>query len=149
MAERKHCDQVIRTIVSSMLKSGLVEEVLAFTQGLDEGDIVPTFINDEKDAEKIVTTSYNPSSLAKLISDFVDKDKKIGVVVRSCDARGIIELAKRNQVNLDNIYMVGIECYGVAKVGVSKEGNLYIFPSEVEMGGKKKLEFIRHRLEKQ
>jgi len=138
MAEGKYCDGVIKNIVKGMLSSGLVEEVLAFTQGLDEDDIMPTFISDEQDAEKIVTTSYNPSSLAKLISDFTDKERKIGVVVRSCDARAIIELAKRKQVNLDNIYMVGIECYGVAKVGAEKEGSLYIFTSEVEIGGEKK-----------
>jgi formate dehydrogenase subunit beta len=108
-----------------MLKSGLVEEVLAFTYGLDESDIVPFFASSEEDAAKIVIASYQPYSLARLVRDYGDKDKKIGMVVRSCDARAIIELAKRSQVNIDNIYMLGIECYGVAKASTAK-GPLYI-----------------------
>ena len=127
----------IQSIVGAMLRSGLVEGVLAFVQGQDEYDIVPAFITDERDAERIVVTSYNPLSLAKLLADYADKDKKIGVVVRSCDARGIIELAKRNQVNIDNIYMLGVECYGVAKPSDKIAEELYIFAHEIETDGER------------
>ena len=123
MATGNHSDEVVRDIVRGMLKSGLVDEVLAFVEGLDESDIVPAFISDEQDVDRVSTAAYNPSSLAKLLSDFADKDKRIGVVVRSCDARGIIELAKRHQVNLDNIHMVGLDCHGVTKPGAVREGD--------------------------
>lgn len=128
----------IQSIAGAMLRTGLVEEVLAFVQGLDEYDIVPAFITEERDAERIAVTSYNPLSLAKLLADYADKDRKIGVVVRSCDARGIIELAKRNQVNIDNIYMLGVECYGVARPSDKIAGELYIFAHEIEADGERR-----------
>jgi len=134
---RSEYSEKIQHIVSAMLRSGLVDEVLAFVQGLDEYDIVPAFIADERDAEKIVVTSYNPLSLAKLLAEYGDKDKKIAVVVRSCDARGIIELAKRNQINRDNIYMIGLECHGVAKPSDKRAKELYILGSEIEASGER------------
>jgi formate dehydrogenase subunit beta len=39
-------------------------------------------------------------------------DKKLGVVVKGCDMMGILELAKRKVVNLDNILMIGVNCGG-------------------------------------
>jgi formate dehydrogenase subunit beta len=137
MGQSEHGEKV-RDIVSAILKAGLVDEVLAFVHGLDECDIVPAFIADERDAEKIALTSYNPLSLAKLLAEYGDRDKKIAVIVRSCDARGIIELAKRNQVNIDNIYMIGIDCYGVAKPSDKIANELYILPSEIEASGERR-----------
>lgn len=120
MAGEQPDNQLVRTIVKGMLRSGLVEEVVAFVQGLDEYDVVPAFISNEQDTEKIITTSHNPASLARVILDLADKDRKIGVVTRSCDARAIIELAKRNQVHLDNVYTIGLKCHGVTRINDSE-----------------------------
>jgi len=37
-------------------------------------------------------------------------DKKIGVVARGCDERALIELAKRDQVDLERIKILGVAC---------------------------------------
>ena len=37
---------------------------------------------------------------------------KIGVTVKGCDAMAFYELAKRQQINLDNIIMIGVNCGG-------------------------------------
>ena len=37
---------------------------------------------------------------------------KIGMTVKGCDMMGLYELAKRQQVNLDNIVMIGVNCGG-------------------------------------
>jgi len=124
--------EVIQDIVAAILREGLVDEVLAFVQGLDESDIVPLFVTDEQEAKRITAVSYYPCSLAKLATENGGKDKKIGMVVRPCDARAMVELAKRKQVDLENFYLIGIECYGVAKKPM---GEIYIFPKEMEVEG--------------
>ena len=129
--------EVIRNVVRGMLRAGLVDEVLAFARGLTESDIVPLFITDQQDVDRIVTISYYPSSLAKLVAEYRDKDKKIGMVVRSCDARAMVELAKRQQLNLENFYLVGIECYGVVK-NRDKGHEIYIFSKEMKIDGELK-----------
>ena len=37
---------------------------------------------------------------------------KIGVTVKGCDAMAFYELAKRKQINLDNVVMIGVNCGG-------------------------------------
>jgi len=44
----------------------------------------------------------------KLISKY--QDQKFGIMVRGCDERAIIELAKLNQINLNNVVMLGVAC---------------------------------------
>ena len=138
MKEEIYGGGVVQSIVAAMLSAGLVDEVLAFVTGLDSQDIVPAFINSEDEAYRITTTSYNPWSLAKLLDKYGDQQKKIGLVVRSCDARAIIELAKRKQIEIDNIYMIGIECYGVANTGEDIGGELHILRDRIEVDGKEK-----------
>lgn len=38
--------------------------------------------------------------------------KKIGMVLRSCEVRALIELVKLKQANLDDVLLIGIDCYG-------------------------------------
>lgn len=129
--------ELLQNIARGMLRAGLVEEVLAFARGLNESDIVPMFITDQQDVDRIVAVSYYPCSLAKLAAEYGDKDKKIGIIVRPCDARAVVELAKRKQLNLDNLYLIGIECYGVVRAR-DENREIYIFPKEMEIDGELK-----------
>ncbi|MGC9443811.1 MAG: Coenzyme F420 hydrogenase/dehydrogenase, beta subunit C-terminal domain [Candidatus Methanospirareceae archaeon] len=52
-----------------------------------------------------------PWNLAKLLLGCAP-DKRVGVPTKPCDARGIIELAKRWQITLDNVYLIGLNCGG-------------------------------------
>jgi formate dehydrogenase (coenzyme F420) beta subunit len=37
-------------------------------------------------------------------------DAKLAIVCRGCEERGIVEMAKHAQVNLDNVTMIGLQC---------------------------------------
>jgi formate dehydrogenase subunit beta len=52
--------------------------------------------------------------LPKLVKKYLGgaTDKKIGVTVKGCDMMGFYELAKRKQINLDNVIMIGVNCGG-------------------------------------
>ena len=41
------------------------------------------------------------------------KNEKVGLIARPCDTRALIELAKIKQVNLDNLFILGIEDRGL------------------------------------
>lgn len=133
----KNYSKTVQDIARAMLKEGLVEEVVAFGREYPGSDIIPMFITDEADAEKITTMSFYPASLARLAALYGDKDKKTGTIVRTCDARSVVELLKRQQLNPDNLYIIGLECYGVVR---KRDGNqeIYIFPDEVEIDGEMK-----------
>lgn len=52
---------------------------------------------------------------ARLVSDLTLKsgpNERIGVIMRSCESRALVELVKLNQASLDNILIIGIDCPG-------------------------------------
>jgi formate dehydrogenase subunit beta len=42
--------------------------------------------------------------------------QKVGVVLRSCEIRALIELVKLQQANLDNLTIIGVDCLGTYEV---------------------------------
>ena len=97
------------------LESKMVDAVLAITKGVDLYDAVPVIVTDPKDLAKTAGSLHCGTLLIpKLIKKYLDgaKDKKIGVTVKGCDAMAFYELAKRKQINLDNIVMIGVNCGG-------------------------------------
>lgn len=107
---RNGVDKEIQNIVKGLLEAGLVEEVVAFVRNLEEQDIIPGFITEEVDVERIAQVKYYPPGLARLVRDYADTGKRTAVLARSCDCRALVELAKRNQASQENIYLLGIEC---------------------------------------
>jgi len=97
------------------LESKAVDAVLAVTKGVDLYDAVPVMITDPRDIAKTAGSLHcGTLLLPKLIKKFYNgaKDMKIGVTVKGCDAMAFYELAKRKQINLDNIIMIGVNCGG-------------------------------------
>jgi formate dehydrogenase subunit beta len=139
MADRTYGGGVLKTLVTTLLKYNMVEGVLAHTEGLEKADLVPVFITKPEEAENISMASYYPYSLSRLFRDYGDQGKKVGMVVRTCDARGAIELVKRNQLKRDNLFLLGIECYGTLKSSTmnDQQDELWITDQGMEVGGKK------------
>ena len=59
-----------------------------------------------------------PVNSATLVSQLTgDKpSQKVGVVLRSCEIRALIELVKLQQANLDNLTIIGVDCLGTYEV---------------------------------
>jgi len=55
-----------------------------------------------------------PVSSAKIASSLTSKPsgKKIALVMRSCEVRAMIELVKLNQANLEDVLLIGLDCFG-------------------------------------
>ena len=97
------------------LESKAVDAVLAITKGTDLYDAQPVLIKDPKELAKTAGSLHcGTLLLPKYVKKFLDgaKNMKIGVTVKGCDTMGFIELARRKQINLDNIIMIGVNCGG-------------------------------------
>jgi formate dehydrogenase subunit beta len=97
------------------LESKVVDAVLVVKKGADLYDAQPVLITDAKElAQTAGSLHCGTLLLPKLVKKYLDgaKDKKIGVTVKGCDVMGFIELAKRKQINLDNVVMIGVNCGG-------------------------------------
>ncbi len=97
------------------LESKMVDAVLAITKGTDIYDAQPVLITDPKDLAKTAGSLHcGTLLLPKLIKKFLDgaENMKLGVTVKGCDMMAMYELAKRQQINLDNVIMIGVNCGG-------------------------------------
>ena len=97
------------------LESKMVDAVLAIRRGTDLYDAQPVIITDPKALAGTAGSLHcGTLLLPKLVKKYLDgaKTKKIGVTVKGCDVMGFLELAKRKQINLDNIVMIGVNCGG-------------------------------------
>jgi formate dehydrogenase subunit beta len=113
--KKGECGGAITALLKYALESKTVDAVVAIKKGKDLYDAVPAVITDP--AEVLTTAgSLHCGTLLipKIIKKYLKgaKDSKIAVTVKGCDAMAFYELAKRNQINLDNIVMIGVNCGG-------------------------------------
>ncbi|MFQ6091544.1 MAG: formate dehydrogenase [bacterium] len=54
---------------------------------------------------------------SKVVSSLTswDPGQKIGAVLRACEIRALIELAKFKQANLDRVFLIGVDCLGTVE----------------------------------
>ena len=109
------CGGAVTSILKYLLDNKIVDAVLTVQKGLDVFDAVPVVITDSADLVKTAGSLHcGTLLLPKLIKKYLNgaKDMKIAVTCKGCDAKAMYELAKRNQINLDNIVMIGLNCGG-------------------------------------
>ncbi|MFA5295894.1 MAG: Coenzyme F420 hydrogenase/dehydrogenase, beta subunit C-terminal domain [Methanoregulaceae archaeon] len=124
LAKKAECGGAVTQLLKFALEKKIVDAVFAVQRGQDIYDAVPTLITDPKDLDKTAGSLHCGTLLmSKLVKKYLDgaSNAKIAMTVKGCDMMGLYELAKRQQVNLDNIIMIGVNCGGtVAPVTARK-----------------------------
>ncbi len=105
----------VTAIWKHALQSKAVDAVLAITKGTDLYDAKPVLVTNPADLAKTAGSLHcGTLLLPKYVKKYLDgaANKKVGVTVKGCDMMAFIELARRKQINLDNVVMVGVNCGG-------------------------------------
>lgn len=90
------------------LKEGIIDEVL-LVRRIDQFESVPYLTHDPEE----VKSASSPQLAAPLnLSSYIPRGVKVAVTTKPCDARAIIERAKRGRFELEDVYMVGLNCGG-------------------------------------
>lgn len=107
------------------------ESLTSFFRGLMENGIVDSLLVPQEVKSKstvVMTLVKKPEGLtgidplapvamvnaARLVSNLTVSDPgvKIGVVLRSCETRALVELVKLQQAHLDSLVIIGMDCIG-------------------------------------
>ncbi|MDN7023925.1 formate dehydrogenase [Methanoculleus sp. FWC-SCC1] len=113
--EKGECGGAITALQQYALKSGMVDAVLAVKKGQDLYDAVPTLITDPVDlAETAGSLHCGTLLLSKVVKKYLEstENTRVGVTVKGCDLMGLIELAKRDAVDMDRLLLIGVNCGG-------------------------------------
>lgn len=99
---------LLRDATRRVLDSGQVEGVLALRA--DHGGTVPHLFHPGDDLSDLALWPKFPlpRTVDMLLSSH--PEARLGIVVRGCDERGLIEMAKRHQVDLERLTLIGLAC---------------------------------------
>ena len=114
--ERAECGGAVTALLKSALEDKRVDAVVAVKARDDNRyDGIPVVITDPKELIETAGSLHCGSpNIARFLKEYLEgaTNTKIAVVARPCDAKAIIELAKRNQVKLGNLLVIGLNCTG-------------------------------------
>jgi len=119
-AENQEIKNSVREIARKLLKDKEVDVIIGYTKGTVPLSSAPIIITKEEEVDKLTWNNLCYINLAKYlvprIPQLIDSEKgdlKVGIVSKGCVGRALIHLSVENQINLENIKMIGIPCNGI------------------------------------
>src|SRR3972149_5898444 len=112
-------DEAIIGFLKSLLKEEVVEAILIPKPLPSQDGFAQTLIrNPEKLNGVCVLSPTMPVQSARVISNLTVKnlEKKVAAVLKACEIRAAVELAKFLQVKPDHLVLIGIDCPGTFEV---------------------------------
>ncbi|MDO4401283.1 MAG: 4Fe-4S dicluster domain-containing protein [Coriobacteriia bacterium] len=104
--------------IAKLLESGEVTTFLAWENGRFPRQTTPLVLSDAAGASKVAWNEYCVNTLSKYTRDLAYRGR-VGIVVRGCDARGVIRLINDKEISRDDVYLLGVGCPGMKDM----EGN--------------------------
>jgi ferredoxin len=97
-----------RKVVAEVLAKGDVEGVLFLREA--DGAVGPhMFVPGDDLSDMVLEPKYPLPTLIRWLQ-LHSKEAHIGAVLRGCEERALIELAKRRQVDMDRLVVIGLAC---------------------------------------
>ena len=97
-----------------LLTNGTVKIIIGYAEGTTPNRTKPFVARSAEDADKLIINKYCVNNLAVYLTR---KEYKhigvVGIVAKGCDVKAIIQLIQENQINKDDVYIIGINCNGV------------------------------------
>ena len=112
-------EATICSLLESLLTGSIVDALLVPLRTLDDRGAVPTLVRDpallERAAPLAPVMPVNAGSVLGQITA-TGAPGRVGAVLRNCELRTAVELAKVQQVRLDDVLLIGIDCLGTYQV---------------------------------
>ena len=124
----KNTEQSIREFAKFLLETGKVQGVFTLKKINQDGAVAYSLITKSDELNDAVPFfPLMPTNAGKLLSRFTLKGKSVEPIVailKPCELRAFIELVKREQGSLENIYIISSTCGGVYPLKMAAEGTV-------------------------
>jgi len=115
----KSAPETAKEILGAMFEQGVIDALLVPWR-LPAGDnVAPVLINDPTQlAHAQIWAPVMPINTARAVANLTatGNKPKLGAVLRPCEIRALVELAKLEQARLDNTLIIGVDCPGAYTV---------------------------------
>jgi formate dehydrogenase subunit beta len=117
----------LRGLLRKLLESGTVEALLVPVE-TGNGAVLPALVTDPillETANPLV--AIMPINSARAVSAITGRQSpaRIGVVLRPCEIRALIELVKLHQASLENTMIISLDCPGTYEMADSLAGGAW------------------------
>ena len=110
--------QTVQAVLRSLLANGAVDALLV-PMSLPSGSVAPMLVTDPAALDRADPLApvlpINAARAASLLTA-TDQQRTLGLVLRSCEIRALVELVKFQQASLDNALIIGVDCPGTYSV---------------------------------
>jgi formate dehydrogenase subunit beta len=110
----------LKDFFAELLKKGNLDALLVPLELPSKVNVVPTLVTDIGKLEFLqILAPIMPVNAARVISEITKvttSKKKVGVVLRNCEIRALLELVKLRQASLENMVIFGVDCLGTYSV---------------------------------
>ena len=110
----------LRKTIVDLLESKKIRTFIGWEQGSNSFRSRPAFMRSPAEAKnEIFSPACTPCLIRMVIEDLrypldkPDDRRPLGIAIRGCDDKGIIELIKDRRIERDDVYVVGVDCPGV------------------------------------
>ncbi len=107
---------VVTTILKCALEKGIIDGVVAVrAKNGDRFSGIPVLLSmPEELAASAGSLHFSIPNIARFVKEYLDggTSMKLAVVGKPCDIRAIIELQKRQQIERENLFLIGLNCTG-------------------------------------
>jgi formate dehydrogenase subunit beta len=111
--------ETIRHLLERLLRDGVVDGLLVPLRTLDDRNAVPTLVHDPallaRAAPLAPVIPINAGTMLGRITA-TGAPGRVGAVLRNCELRTAVELSKVQQVRLDDVVLIGVDCLGAYRV---------------------------------
>lgn len=106
----QNLSSVIQDTTKKLLEEKKVDLVVGFAQGSLPLRSTPYFARTVEEAANLIWNEYCENNLANYLKK---REEKVAVVAKGCDVRALVALIKENQINRENLYIIGVPCQGM------------------------------------
>ena len=101
-----------------------LDVVIGWCGSFDPLHATPHFIYREEDIDKLEISPLSVHNLATYLPRL--RGKKVGIVVKGCDSRSVIELLQEKLIDREDVTIFGFPCSGVVDQGKIKKALGYV-----------------------
>lgn len=112
-------EEALQGLLKSLLEKGVVEAILVPKRLPSGQGVVQTLVRHPERVEGLsILSPTMPVQSARVASYLSVKNlnKRVGLVLKACEIRAMVELSKFLQVKLDPLFLIGIDCPGTFEV---------------------------------
>ncbi|MGQ9533324.1 MAG: 4Fe-4S ferredoxin [Desulfotomaculales bacterium] len=100
----------IREIAAGLLRDGKVDVVIGYGPGTLPLRSTPLFARTVEEAERLIWDATCGNNLAVYLPGRKDR---VGIVVKGCDSRAVVQLIHENQIAREQVFVIGVPCAGI------------------------------------